>query len=86
MANIFCRPQNHDYDMSINLIVVIMSYTSVALGRSVVSFLAAIRFLFIFISFCDYISFVLRSTAIPAVRITVRTLYSNVTFSYIYVS
>ena len=36
----FCRPQNHDYDMAIKL--VIMSYASVALGRSVVSFLAAI--------------------------------------------
>ena len=47
MANILCRPQNHDYDMAINLIIVIMSYTSVALGRSVVSFLAAIC-LFIF--------------------------------------
>ena len=41
-ANILCRHQNHDYDMAINLTIVIMSYTSVALGRSVVSFLAAI--------------------------------------------
>ena len=41
---------------------------------------------FIFICFCGYIAFVLRSTAIPAVRITVRTLYSKLTCSYIYVS
>ena len=47
MANILCRPQNHDYDMAINLIRVLMSYTSVALDRSVVSFLAAIC-LFVF--------------------------------------
>ena len=47
MANIFYRPENHDYDMAINLIRVLMSYTSVALDRSVVSFLAAIC-LFVF--------------------------------------
>ena len=86
MANIFCRPQNHDYDMAINVIIlVIMSYTSVAPGRSVVSFLAAIC-LFVCLFFCGYIAFVLRSTTIPAVRITVRTLYSKLTCSYIYVS
>ena len=46
MANFFCRTQNHDYDtgMAIDLIIMIMSYTSVVLGRSVVSFLAAICF------------------------------------------
>ena len=32
------------YIMAINLVIVIMSYSSVALGRSVVSFLAAICF------------------------------------------
>ena len=51
MANIFCRPQNYDYDMAINTIIVIMSYTSVALGRSVVSFLAAICFCFLLFLF-----------------------------------
>ena len=71
--------------INLNLLIVIMSYTSVTLGRSVVSFLAAICFL-IFISFCGYIAFVLRSTAIPAVLITVRTLYSKLTCSYIYAS
>ena len=50
MANTFFRPQNHDYDMAINLIVVIMSYTSVAFGRWVVSFFVATCFrLFIFL-------------------------------------
>ena len=83
MTNISCRLQNHDYDMAINLIRVLMSYTSVALDRSVVSFLAAIC---LFVFFCGYIAFVLRSTAIPAVRITVRTLYSKLTCSYIYAS
>ena len=39
----FCRLPNHDYDMSINLMI--MSYTSMALGRLDVSFLAAICFL-----------------------------------------
>ena len=34
----FCRLPNHDYDMSINLMI--MSYTSMALGRLDVSFLA----------------------------------------------
>ena len=47
MANIFYRPENHDYDMAINLIMVIMSYASqCGVGRSVASFIAAIRFLF----------------------------------------
>ena len=40
----FCRLRNHDYDMAINLMIVLMSYTSVELGRSDVSFLAAICF------------------------------------------
>ena len=77
-----CRLPNHDYDMAINLMI--MSYTSVALGRSDVSFLAAICFCFCFFSFsfCGYIAFVLRSTAIPAVRIPVCTLYSKLTCSY----
>ena len=39
----FCRLPNHDYDMAINLMII--SYTSMALGRSGVSFLAAICFL-----------------------------------------
>ena len=39
----FCRLPNHDYDMAINLMII--SYTSMALGRSDVSFLAAICFL-----------------------------------------
>ena len=39
----FCRLRNHDYDMAINLMT--MSYTSMALGRLDVSFLAAICFL-----------------------------------------
>ena len=82
VANIFCRLQNHDYDMAINRIIVIMSYTSVALGRSDVSFLAANCFWFFSLSFCGYIAFVLRSTAIPAVRIPVCTLYSKLTCSY----
>ena len=34
---------------------------------------------FCFYSFCGYVAFVLRSTATPAVRITVRTLYSKLT-------
>ena len=52
MANIFCRPQNHDYNMAINIIIVIMSYTCVALGHSVVSFLAAIcLFVCLFVCF-----------------------------------
>ena len=79
----FCRPQHQDYDMVISLIIMIMSYTSVALGRSDVSFLAAICFYFIFLfSFCGCIAFVLRSTAIPAVRIPVCTLYSKLTCNY----
>ena len=78
----FCLLRNHDYDMAINLIVVTMSYTSVALGRSDVSFLAAICFLFLAFSFCGCIAFVLRSSAIPAVRIPVCTLYSKLTCSY----
>ena len=91
MANIFCCPQNHDYNMAVSLIIVIMSYASVVLDRSVVSFIAAIfRFCFVLLVcafwFCGYIAFVLRSTAIPAVRITVRTLYSKLTCSYTYVS
>ena len=45
----FCRLPNHDYDMAINL-TMIMSYTSVALSRSDASFLAAICF-FIFLFF-----------------------------------
>ena len=50
MANIFfCRLRNHDYAMAINLMIVLMSYSSVALGRSDVSFLAAICFLFLFL-------------------------------------
>ena len=49
-----------------------------SLGR-----LVSCRHLFLFfISFCGYIAFVLRSTAIPAVRVTVRTLYSKLTCSY----
>ena len=38
MANILCRPQDHDYDMAIYLIttVVTMSYTRVALGLSLI--------------------------------------------------
>ena len=48
MANIFCCPQNHDYNMAVSLITVIMSYASVVLDRSVVSFIAAIfRFCFV---------------------------------------
>ena len=44
MANIFfCLLRNHDYDMAMNLKIVIMSYTRVALGRSA-AFLAAICF------------------------------------------
>ena len=81
MANFFCRLQNHDCDMAINLIMVIMSYSSVALGRSDVSFLA-ICFLILSFSFCGYRAFVLRSTATPAVRIPVCTLYSKRTCSY----
>ena len=43
MADIFCRPLKHEYDMAIYLIIVItMSFTIVALGPSVVSFLAAV--------------------------------------------
>ena len=44
----FFRPPEPrlDYNIAINLLIVIMSYTSVALGRSVVSFLAAICFWF----------------------------------------
>ena len=76
----FCCLQNHDYGMATSLIIVIMSYTSVVLGRSDVSFLAAICFWFF--SFYGYIAFVLRSTAIPAVRIPVCTLYSKLTCSY----
>ena len=45
----FCRLPNHDYDMAINLMI--MSYTSMALGRSDVSFLAAICFCFVFFFF-----------------------------------
>ena len=51
---------------------------SVVLGRSVVSSLAAIFLLF---CFCGYIAFVLRLTAIPAVRMPVCTLYSKLTCS-----
>ena len=43
----FCRLPNHDYDMAINLMI--MSYTSRALGCSGVSFLAAICFLLHFL-------------------------------------
>ena len=79
----FCRVQNHDYDMVIDLMIVTMSYTSMALGRLDVSFLAAICFFpHFFFSFCGYIAFVLRSTAIPAVRIPVCTPYSKLTGSY----
>ena len=42
----FCRLRNLDYDMAINLMIVLMSYASVELGRSDVSFLAATCFLF----------------------------------------
>ena len=46
-------------------------------------FLPPFVFYLIFLfSFCGYIAFVLRSTAIPAVRIPVRTLYSKQTCSY----
>ena len=84
MANIFCRPKNHDYGMTINLIIVIMSYTSVAHGRSVVSLLAIFHFWFFFLGLYT-VAFVLRSTVIPDVRITDRTLYSKLTSSYIHV-
>ena len=82
MANIFCRPQHQDY-MIINLMIVIMSYASQGgawpLGR-----LVSCRHLFFIFSFsfCGYITFVLRSTVIPAVRIPVCTLYSKITRSY----
>ena len=85
MANIlFCRLRNHDYDtaININLMIVLMSYTSVELGRSDVSFLAAICFCFFSFTFCGYIAFVLRSTAIPAVRTPVCTLYKKLTCNY----
>ena len=84
MANIFfCRLRNHNYDMAINLMIVLMSYTSMALGCSDVSFLAAICFLLLFsFSFCGYIAFVLRSTAIPTVRIPVCTLYNKLSCNY----
>ena len=79
----FCLLRNHDYDMAINQTIVIMSYTSMALGCSGVSFVATICFLLHFsFSFCRYIAFALRSTAIPAVRIPVCTLYSKLTCSY----
>ena len=46
-------------------------------------FLPPFVFYFIFLfSFCGYIAFVRRSTAIPAVRIPVCTLYSKQTCSY----
>ena len=77
----FCRLRNHDYNMAINLMIVRMSYTSVALGRSDVSFLPPFVFDF-FLFFCGYIAFVLRSTAVPAVRIPVCTLHSKLTCSY----
>ena len=48
MVKIICRLQNHDDDMDINLKIVIMPYTSVAYGRSDVSFLAAIFFCLFF--------------------------------------
>ena len=80
---VFCRLQNHEYDMAINQMIVLMSYTSVELSRSDASFLAAICCLdLFFFSFCGYIAFVLRSTAISAVRIPVCTLYSKLTCSY----
>ena len=52
MVRMFCRPQNHDYDTVIKM--VIMSYASVARGRSDVSFLAVFNFVFY-----GYIAFVL---------------------------
>ena len=45
----FRRLRNHDYDMAINLMIVLMSYTSVELGRSDASFLDAICFLDFFL-------------------------------------
>ena len=45
-GKMFCRCQHHDHDMV--LLIVIMSYASVALGRSVVSLLIAICFLFMY--------------------------------------
>ena len=44
-----CRLRNHDYDMAINLMIVLMSHTSVELGRSDTSFLALICFLDFFL-------------------------------------
>ena len=82
MANILCRLHNHDYGMAINIIIVIMSYTSVGrLAARTSRFLPPFVFCFCF-CFCGYIAFVLRSTAIPAVRIPVFTLYSKLTCSY----
>ena len=93
MANILCRPRNHDYDMAFNLTIVIMSYASQCgawpLGRLVYCgqlLFYFVSFLFLFLFFCGYIAFVLRSTAIPAVRIAVRMPYSKLTCRYIYVS
>ena len=41
--------RDSDYDMAINLMIVLMSYTSVELGRSDASFLDAICFLDFFL-------------------------------------
>ena len=60
-----------------------MSYTSVGrLAARTSRFLPPFVFDFFSFSFCGYIAFVLRSTAIPAVRIPVCTLYSKLTYSY----
>ena len=48
---VFCRLQNHEYDMAINQMIVLMSYTSVELSRSDASFLAAICCLDLFFFF-----------------------------------
>ena len=53
-----CRLPNHDYDVAINLMT--MSYTSMALGRLDVSFLAAICF------FTSFFFFILRLYSVRA--------------------
>ena len=79
-STFFLTPPEPRSDMAVNLIMM-MSYTSVAVGRSDASFLA-ICFSFFIFSFHGYVAFVLRSTVIPAVRIPVCTLYSKLTCSY----
>ena len=81
----FCRLRNHDYDMAINLIISdnVIRQSLWRLAARTSRFLPPFVFVFVFFfSFCGYIAFVLRSTAIPALRIPVCTLYSKLTCRY----